>query len=243
MTHQCPDCGITYEGDPKFCPGCGAALRFDERSPYAPEDKKTTVTPDPVQLIDHTEDTDKEQRMFILRKRTYGDTAEYSDDQGYHDKEVEKQDDAKKLSLSLYLSVIAIVLSLTAIAMVIIFAILPSNKRADVTDPAASSQPAETRAPTQPPTEPPIVGNYTLAEIKGEDVGISVSMLKTGVLKLYSDYTGVLKVDRFELGDVMLEKGSRHAVFLDTECEYTFDGSKILTFEYKGVTLVYKKEL
>ena len=230
MANQCPKCKMTFEDNPKFCPGCGAPIASapDDPSKNEPAEPKQTALAPPA----------AEKRVFVLRERKYGDTAQY-DDAG--DDKPNRSDDpapAPKAGVSLYLSVIALILSIAAIVLVVIFAVIPSGQSSS--DTASPTEPP-TLAPTQAPTEPPIAGSYKVSQIKSDDTGSGVILLRSATLELHSDYTGTLNMSSVKLCDVILDKSSDTVEFMNTTCAYTFDGS-ILTIDYNGATLVFKKE-
>ncbi len=231
MTNTCPACGISLEDDPKYCPGCGALLNTavsGEQSDASADDAENTGS----------EQKPSEERVFILREKSYGDTAEYDNSHEEKDKPSDEPPKAAKLHLSLYLSVAALALSLVAVVLVIFFAVIPANERAENAEPTAPT--SAVPAPTQPPTEPPITGSYSLVEIEGEKTGFTVLLLKNTSLEMRSDYTGSLTIGGNEIGKLSLEKGGNSGEFLNLDCAYTFDG-KVLTIDYIGLTLVYKK--
>ena len=220
MKNQCPFCGKRYEADPKFCPACGKQLNASDPAP------ETILSAD--------------RQLLIPRPKNYGDTEEYDSSPRPDENGKKEPVPASGNTLSLLLSVIAIVLAVTAIVLVVIFAILPTS-RGDATDAADASAPCAAVTATAAPTDPPIAGVYTASEIKGGGYGIDFALLQSSTIDMDSDYTGKVKALSIEIGDVTLEKGSDKAVFKGVQCTYTFNG-KVLTFDYKGVTLVYKKE-
>lgn len=234
MEGKCPACGISVSSNHKFCPACGAPLAASSEPEKQNEEK---------------------ERRLVLRKGRYGDTEMYDHSVGKEDhssRKPKKIVKAKKkapdnstepagaANVSLYLSLAALVISVAAIAMVLIFAVFPSANNAP-SDTAASDMAEQTEAPTDAPTEPPIAGTYKVSEWNGDDSNIATKMLKTATLKMESDYTGKVTVGSLELGDVSLEKGSDQAYFIDADCTYSFDGNN-LTIDYKGMTLLFKKQ-
>ena len=240
MTDKCPECGVAFEGKPKYCPSCGAAQTHPDEQPYAPVDSKAQTTEPSAELLSAAGDAPPKKRMFVERERAYGDTAEYDDPREYEHKKPDPAQPSAKSTVSLYLSIVAIVLSVTAIALVIIFAVTPSDRRTDNDDASAKTDSA--KAPTMAPTEPPIVGIYQLDEIKSEETGLGALFLKGSRIEMHSDYTGTLRLGTIELGDVILEKDSDKAVFMGIDCTYSFNGKR-LTIDYPpGETYVYQKE-
>lgn len=237
---ECPNCGISTEDAGKFCPACGTPLKAEEPDPQpvqedAPQPDADEAAPD--ELV--SADPPREDRVFILREKKYGDTAEFSDPDGIGDKESEQPTAAGKSNLSLYISIFAAVLAITAIVLVVIFAVIPEHRRSDAADTASDATTA-TAAPTQAPTEPPIAGVYRLSSIQGEKNLLFSMLVKDGQINMAADYTGTLTVGGTSLSDVTLDKDGDTAVFLGADCTYTFDGST-LTIEYGKMTLVFKK--
>ena len=234
MKEKCPACGISVSSDHKFCPGCGTPL---------------ATSSEPVK-----QNAEKERRL-VLREGRYGDTEMYdhSVEREDHrsrkpkktDKDKKKEPDKKAApagasNASLYLSLAALVISVAAIVLVLIFAVFPSANKAS-SDTGSSVAEELTEAPTEAPTEPPIAGTYKISEWNGDESNIATKMLKTSTLEMQSDYTGKLTVSGMEFGDVTLEKGSDQAVFMGSDSTYSFDG-KNLTIDYKGMILLFKKQ-
>ena len=225
MAKKCPECGISLKNNPKFCPGCGFLTSPAKTDPAAVRkgDKK-----------------DSAQRMFYLPEKQYGDTVEYVHHDDSRDGNVKEAAASWKTGASLYLSIAAVALSLTAIVMVVFFSILPSATQAPAESAAAETQ-APTAAPTMPPTEPPISGIYAVSQIQGDTSGLRSLMFKNSVLELHSDYSGALTVGSLELCKVSLDRETGSADFMNTDCSFTFDGT-MLVINYNGMTLVYRKE-
>lgn len=237
MAKICPDCGSVVSDDPKFCPACGASMAdaeiaAQENIPSDPADTRLSG------FDGAATESIPEKRVFVLRRKKYGDTLHFEDAEPTAAASSAASD--ARAHLSLYLSVFALVLSVIAVTLVIIFAILPTAQRADTADTAATI-PA-TAAPTQAPTEPPITGMYQLSEIRGEDLGLMSLMLGNSTLQMHADYTGAVMLGSSAIGELTLDKASDAAVLMNSDCAYTFDG-KVLTIDYLGRTLVYKKEM
>lgn len=218
MAKNCPNCGITVEDDPRFCPSCGQALTEDK-----PDDTSA----------DH-QDAEQE-RIFVLREQNYGDTAQYNEPA---ELESEDKNASARSTLSLYLSIFAFVLSLTAIVLVIIFAVVPSDRRAQA-DPAEPT--VATTAPTQAPTDPPITGSYSLLQIDGGQKNLFSLMLSSSKLEMRSDFTGELKIGGGSIGTLTLDPENKTAVLMKDDCTYTFDGKR-LSINFRDMTLVYQKD-
>lgn len=238
MADKCPKCGLALRSDPKFCPACGAQLtdsaaKHEQDASIKAEDKPAVSgSPENAGLVP------SEERRFVLRKTKYGDTGYYegSTDDEKPAKPSPEQERAHPLSL--YLSLVAIILSATAIILVLIFAVFPSFSKSTSSDTTAQTE--QTLAPTQPPTEPPITGTYRISEFMGTETGIGMSLLKSSTLEMQSDYTGKILFGGVELGEVTLDRGADSARYMNVDCTYTFDGN-ILTIHYHGITIVYKK--
>ena len=233
MTKTCPECGLSVENDPKYCPSCGAAIsaRTMELSDELP---KTTLRDESDQVAPRGDE--QEKRVFIRRKKRYGDTSQYND---HSSLDADSSSElARKVSLSLYLSITAVVLAIAAIAIAIIFVAMPSGNSAAA---AEKETAAATPAPTEPPTEPPITGTYELNELQGQNRNVYSLMLRSSRIQMQEDYTGKVTLGSWELGSVKLDKETNTATFLGLEGKYTFDG-KILAIDYREVTLVYKKQ-
>ena len=211
MAKKCPECGISLKNNPKFCPGCGSLTSPAKKDPAA---------------VRKGDKKDSAQRMFYLAESRDGNVKEAAA--------------SWKTGASLYLSIAAVALSLTAIVMVVFFSILPSATQAPAESAAAETQ-APTAAPTMPPTEPPISGIYAVSQIQGDTSGLRSLMFKNSVLELHSDYSGALTVGSLELCKVSLDRETGSADFMNTDCSFTFDGT-MLVINYNGMTLVYRKE-
>ena len=239
MPKVCEQCGCPMEDTAKFCPGCGEAappLTEPEKPPK--QNKKhgeVTVQPEPI-----IEENGEEKRVFIPREKKYGDTEHFDDPGDYKEREIEKNTMAAKSNVSLYLSIFAAVLSVTAVALVIIFSVLPANRReqSEATPPTVQA----TAAPTQLPTEPPIAGTYSLLTIDADSPGLTAMLLKNSTIRMNGDDTGKLILGGTEIGDVVLDRDTATARVFNKDCGYTFDG-KLLIITYSGMTLVYQKEL
>lgn len=226
MAKICPGCGLSVGDDPRFCPGCGAPLAA-----------KTAVEQQNTEADEAQRKRDEQRRrIFVLKRKQYGDTVRFDETTDEATGEKEKKS-ALRTNLSLYFSVCAFVLSLIAVTLVVIFAIVPGEQRAA----ESVSSPAPTVAPTQAPTEPPITGTYDLYEIRGGDLGLLSLLLNSSKLEMQGDYTGSVLTGGRSAGSVTLDQKSDSAVFLDMDCTYTFD-SKVLTISYGESTLIYKKE-
>lgn len=231
-TKQCPKCGLSVEGDEKFCPACGESLPADETAQMSSDDGR--VFPD----ASEPEEPPKEERVFILRKKKYGDTEQFDDPDGTEDRK-NAHSPAAKTDLSLYISIFAAVLAITAIVMVVIFAVIPANQRSEKASGEASETVA-TAAPTQPPTDPPIAGEYSLSSVKGDNVGLFPMLFKDSRIVMAGDYTGTLQFGKTGISEISLDKTNGTARFLDTDGTYTFDGN-VLTIDCLGATFVFKK--
>ena len=233
MESKCPACGISVSPNHKFCPACGAPL---------------------AKISDQKDGSENKERRFVLRERRYGDTEMYDHSFESEEKSVRKpKKEAKQKEpdkkaepegssrVSLYLSLAALVISVAAVVLVLIFSVFPSVNNTASDTSSSTDTAAQTEAPTQAPTEPSIAGTYKVSEWNGDDSNIASKMLKTSTLEMKSDYTGKLTVGGMEFGDVTLEKGSDKAVFMETDCTYAFDGTK-LTIDYMGMTLLFKKQ-
>lgn len=245
MEGKCPACRISVSPNHKFCPACGAPLA------KIPEQKK---------------DSENKDRRFILREGKYGDTEMYDhsfesekksprkpkkpvkqEETVKHEETVKQKEPDKKAEpegssrVSLYLSLAALVLSVAAVVLVLIFSVFPSVNNTASDTSSSTDMEEQTEAPTVAPTEPPIAGTYKVSEWNGDDSNIATKMLKTSTLEMKSDYTGKLFVSGMEFGDVTLEKESDKAIFMETDCSYAFDGTN-LTIDYMGMTLLFKKQ-
>lgn len=236
MSKKCDKCGCEFEDSAKFCPGCGQAVPAEPDAEPKSDQKHEDVT----RQSEPIENEVGEQRVFILREKRYGDTEQFDDPNEYKEKEVEKSTLVSKSNVSLYLSIIAVVLSVTAVALVILFAVLPANDRTQ-TEATAVTEPAAT-APTQPPTEPPIKGSYSLKTIDAESPGLTGLLLKNSSLELQGDFTGKLMMGDVPIGDVILDNKEKTALFLNKTCDYSFDG-KLLIITYDSMKLVYIKDM
>lgn len=247
MAQKCPKCGLELKTEPKFCPACGAPTGFSAD----PKKKLSKKTADKLSDQEASKNADKEpseERRFVLRKTNYGDTDLYDSPGDYKKPDPPSSDATSEAlsdspqnhSVSLYLSLAAIILAVAAIILVLIFAVFPSSGQSS-SDPADNTQAQQTLAPTEPPTDPPITGTYHVVEFQGKESGVGMAMLKRSTLEMKSDYTGKILFSTLELGAVTLKKGSDSATFMNINCTYTFDGS-ILTIDYNGITLVYKKD-
>ena len=271
MSKYCPDCGLSFEDDTKFCAGCGKPLitLSDEAKPAdevrseqpntdadepmpadpAPAESVTVEPVAPKSAIDEpatvepaiagSEASPEGERVFIMREKKYGDTDSFDDLHLSEKKPDAQKAHALRASLSLYFSIFAVVLSLAAMALVIIFVIGPSGQRQNGTEISAATE--ATAAPTQAPTDPPITGGYSLTSIQGGDAGLMTLMFTNSRLEVSPDYTGTLSVGGSSIGSLTMDKNSDTAVMLNKDCTYHFDG-RVLTLDYSGLTLVYKKD-
>ncbi len=247
MERKCPVCGLELKTDPKFCPACGASTGFSADSGKK-RSKKAADKPADHKSSTNADKEPSEERRFVLRETNYGDTELYDSPGDYKKTDPpsseptsgSSSDPPKYYSVSLYLSLAAIILAVAAIILVLVFAVFPSAGQSS-SDPADSTQAEQTLAPTEPPTDPPIAGTYQVYKFQGKESGIGMAMLKISTIEMEADYTGTIYFSTLELGKVTLQKGSDSATFMNVDCTYTFDGS-ILTIDYKGVTLVYKKD-
>ncbi len=220
MAKNCPNCGISVEDDPKFCPACGTPFQTEPTDAAADEPSSFN---------------EEKERIFVLREKKYGDTERYD---APEELQTTEKDTSLRNTLSLYFSIAAVVLSVTAVVLVIIFAVLPANQKSEAADTAETA--IATVAPTQAPTDPPIVGSYELLKIEGTNTTLYTLILGNSTLELGADYSGTLKVNGGTIGSVTLHPGDMTAELLNTGCTYTFDG-KTLTIDYRGMTLIYQK--
>ena len=240
MADNCPNCGTAAQKEQKFCPACGEPLTTEETAsdpPAAdplPEAQEESILADPEPPV-----SPGGERVFVLRKKNYGDTSEF-EDPAQPEKNEKERHPAAKSNLSLYISIFAAVLSITAIVLVIIFAVIPADRQAAKAD-NAPTETAATAAPTQPPTESPIAGTYELSMIDNEKFGLATMMLRGSTLEMNADYTGALMFSGKKVSDVSFNKEDHTAVFMKKDCAYSFDGNT-LTIDYQDMTLVYKKK-
>lgn len=227
MAKQCPNCGLKAEDAEKFCPACGEPLTggAPDEADSAPQGEETPENGEP--------------RIFFLRRKKYGDTEQFDDPGELDGDDTAHGPSSLKTDLSLYISIFAAVLAIAAIVLVVIFAIIPAQQGSKDSD--ASPSEAATAAPTQAPTEPPIAGEYSLSSVTGERVGFLSYLYRDCYLVMSADYTGSLRFGSGTISDVKLDKDSDKAEFLDADGTYSFDGT-VLTIEYRGVTLVFKKK-
>lgn len=248
MVYRCPECGLELKTKPKFCPACGAPIGVSA-DPGRKRPRKAADKPVDYKSSKSADKEPSEEKRFVLRETTYGDTDLFDSPGGYKKpappsskptSESSSDSSKKNHSVSLYLSLAAVILAVAAIILVLIFCVFPSmgQSSSESTD---STQAEQTLAPTEPPTDPPIAGTYQISKFQGKESGVGMVMLKTSTLEMEADYTGKIYFSTIELGEVTLQKGSDSATFMNVDCTYTFDGS-ILTIDYNGVTLVYKKD-